>query len=267
MLYGKVSDGFTNLITEDKLREQLSDTNLPAVLTAANLASFGYTPLEAPQATEFVPHTADKIYTYYVVEEEGVYVRKPTLVDYQGDVDARISRRWDSLRERRNELLDESDGQIQSDRVLQKGEWEEYRQQLRDLTDQSTDPFLISLPNKPRDGKGTDVQTARNYYINKSIARRDKALKTKWLVETALGFAITCSAECLGILHTTLLAGGDVVRAADGTTKPIDELELLDLIALVASMQHQLHVKHWEELDQLETANTRTQLSQMDGLF
>lgn len=59
---------------------------------------------------------------------------------------------WENIRERRDELLKESDWTASSDNALsdaKKAEWATYRQALRDLPQTHTEPRDITWPTKP----------------------------------------------------------------------------------------------------------------------
>tara|TARA_R100001443_G_scaffold113410_1_gene128012 strand:- start:355 stop:792 length:438 start_codon:yes stop_codon:yes gene_type:complete len=58
-----------------------------------------------------------------------------------------INSQWSSIREQRDEKLQETDWRASSDLTLS-DTWKTYRQALRDITTQS-DPFNITWPTKP----------------------------------------------------------------------------------------------------------------------
>lgn len=61
---------------------------------------------------------------------------------------------WDVLRSKRDDLLRDSDWRMLPDSPLtpeKKTEWEEYRQELRDLPDNTVDPTAPVWPNPPLD--------------------------------------------------------------------------------------------------------------------
>lgn len=76
----------------------------------------------------------------------------------QEEIDSRIERltpaQWDALRSERNSRLDESDRYVLPDRWAgytneQQLAWTVYRQALRDLPQNTTDPFNPVWPIKP----------------------------------------------------------------------------------------------------------------------
>jgi hypothetical protein len=66
----------------------------------------------------------------------------PTL---QEEIDAA----WKALRSRRDGLLSNSDWTQIADAPVDAAEWAAYRQELRDLPANTTDPFLIQWPVEP----------------------------------------------------------------------------------------------------------------------
>jgi uncharacterized protein YjiS (DUF1127 family) len=69
------------------------------------------------------------------------YVNKTWVLDH--------SRQWRKVRSKRNQLLQESDWtQLPDVPIANKDAWAEYRQALRDITEQP-DPFNIAWPTPP----------------------------------------------------------------------------------------------------------------------
>ena len=56
---------------------------------------------------------------------------------------------WNTLRNERTELLDKSDWTQVADAPVDKAAWATYRQQLRDLPENTTDPRNPTWPTKP----------------------------------------------------------------------------------------------------------------------
>ena len=61
---------------------------------------------------------------------------------------ANITKQWSSIREERNERLDDTDWRASSDLTLS-DEWKNYRQALRDITTTQSDPYNITWPTPP----------------------------------------------------------------------------------------------------------------------
>jgi hypothetical protein len=86
--------------------------------------------------------TGEVIVTPFTPEEEAEHIARST------------ARGWEKLRERRNDRLSESDIYVQPDRWEtytpgKKDEWSSYRQALRDLPSNTTDPYNPIWPVKP----------------------------------------------------------------------------------------------------------------------
>lgn len=84
------------------------------------------------------------------VLENGVYKQVWNQSDAtESEIEQRISDKWEEVRAQRNELLQECDWTQLSDIPQStKDLWSEYRQQLRDITNQSN-PYFIVWPVKP----------------------------------------------------------------------------------------------------------------------
>ena len=88
-----------------------------------------------------------------------VQTGETTVVPFTPEEEAQFWERrtplaWDSFRQERNQLLADSDIYVQPDRweaytPEKKSEWSTYRQSLRDLPQNTTDPFNPVWPVKP----------------------------------------------------------------------------------------------------------------------
>ena len=75
-----------------------------------------------------------------------------TLVEDPAKVEAKTAQAWTALRTQRNRLLQQSDWTALSDAHLsqdKKDAWFTYRQALRDLPDECTDPTQVDWPLDP----------------------------------------------------------------------------------------------------------------------
>jgi hypothetical protein len=61
----------------------------------------------------------------------------------------RLRNKWDSFRDERNKLLSDSDWTQVADAPVDNLTWVVYRQTLRDLPQNNTNPFTIVWPQKP----------------------------------------------------------------------------------------------------------------------
>ena len=81
---------------------------------------------------------------------DGKYYQNWVQVDApQSEIEQRVEDKWFEIRELRNQLLQECDWTQLSDIPTEtKNLWSSYRQELRDITNQSN-PFNINWPVKP----------------------------------------------------------------------------------------------------------------------
>lgn len=130
-----------------KLREDNPRISFPSELTENLMIEFGiYEVRRTPKLNDYTKNVSEG--TPILVD--GVYYQNWVITDAtQSEIDARIENKWDEIREIRNELLKECDwtqlGDIPSET---KTLWQNYRQELRDVTNQ-LNPFNISWPAKP----------------------------------------------------------------------------------------------------------------------
>ena len=142
-----VNNTTTYPYTIKDLRESLPNVSLPANLTNEQLVEWDM------YEVEFTPTPND--YTKNIIEGT------PTLIDgkyYQNwvqtdatesEIQQRLEDKWFEVREIRNQLLQECDWTQLSDIPTEtKNIWSNYRQELRDVTNQSN-PFNINWPVKP----------------------------------------------------------------------------------------------------------------------
>lgn len=96
-------------------------------------------------------------YTKNIVEAlpeliEGVWTQTWSITDAtQEEIDQRLSKKWQEVREERNSRLNSSDWTQLPDSPLteeQKNAWRQYRQELRDITNQAN-PFEVIYPVQP----------------------------------------------------------------------------------------------------------------------
>lgn len=147
-MYLHIKNGnITYPYTIEQLKIDNSSTTFPENLTEDVLNVFGvYSVVRTPMPndytkniTEDVPNLVDGIYYQNWVQSEAS----------QSEIQARIEYKWDEIRDLRNNLLSQSDWtQLIDVNLPNQSEWQSYRQQLRDITNQS-DPFNIVWPTKP----------------------------------------------------------------------------------------------------------------------
>tara|TARA_R110001632_G_scaffold43319_1_gene109636 strand:- start:204 stop:611 length:408 start_codon:yes stop_codon:yes gene_type:complete len=91
---------------------------------------------------------------YYI--KEGAAVELPAKPDYPADFDYSLEQwvwdedqSWDDLRSERDKLLAASDWTQVPDAPVDQPAWATYRQELRELPDNTEDPRNITWPTKP----------------------------------------------------------------------------------------------------------------------
>jgi Phage tail assembly chaperone protein len=142
-----VNNTTTYPYTIKNLRDSLPNVSLPANLSNEQLVEW--------DMYEVQFSTAPNDYTKNIIEGT------PTLIDgnyYQNwiqtdanesEIQQRLEDKWFEVREIRNQLLMECDWTQLSDIPIEiKNLWSSYRQDLRDITNQ-TNPFNIIWPVKP----------------------------------------------------------------------------------------------------------------------
>lgn len=131
------------------LPQNWADVSNFYLLEDDHLRQYGWYPVR------FVPATKTDndvvIGQNFVVEETEVVQYEQVRPKTQEEIDQQNEGYWISVRSKRNFLLQESDWTQLSDNQLpdnKKSEWAGYRQQLRNITNQS-DPKNIIWPIKP----------------------------------------------------------------------------------------------------------------------
>lgn len=120
------------------------------VLPSEKLIEHGWYPVRLVENPNKTNTTKFVDYTFVVENNEVVQyenIREKTPEEIQEETD----KQWIKMRAERNKLLFISDWTQLSDSPLtneKKQDWQTYRQQLRDVTNQ-TDPFNIIWPIKP----------------------------------------------------------------------------------------------------------------------
>lgn len=110
---------------------------------------YGWYPYTFVEATPFENSVIDG--SYLVVEDDAVVEYQTRRQKTQDELDNEIKAAWDDIRTRRTILLLDSDWTQLSDSPLSvelKEQWMIYRQELRDITNQSN-PFDVVWPIEP----------------------------------------------------------------------------------------------------------------------
>lgn len=130
-----------------KLREDNPNISFPSEMTESLMLEWDIHEVRpTPKTTDYTKNVSES--TPILVE--GVYYQNWENTNAtQTEIDFRINLKWEEIRLQRNELLGECDWTQLSDVPMEtKSVWITYRQNLRDITNQ-TDPFNIVWPVKP----------------------------------------------------------------------------------------------------------------------
>jgi hypothetical protein len=150
MLYIKVNNNeivkYPYSIRELKMDNP--NVSFPVTISTELLNSFGvYIVTEVTSPTYEYTKVISEINPTLI---DGVWTQTWLVEDATTEeIEERTSEKWDEIRSTRNTLLSESDWTQVSDSPLNSSqEWKDYRQSLRDITNQSN-PFEITWPTKP----------------------------------------------------------------------------------------------------------------------
>lgn len=142
-----VNNTTTYPYTIQELRNSLPNVSLPAILTNEQLLEWDMYEVEFVSAPN--DHTKDISEGIPVLSEGKYYQNWIQTNSSEGEIQQRIEDKWIEIRDIRNELLSECDWTQLSDISIEtKNIWSNYRQELRDITNQSN-PFNINWPAKP----------------------------------------------------------------------------------------------------------------------
>ena len=138
------------VITESQFRADNKNTSFPEVLTTEIITDFGYDPvLEGPQATTVPP--------YQYSQRDGVvkvgtqWFTKYVAITPDDDGKARMdAAQAQVVRSTRNKRLSDCDWTQLADAPGQtRSAWVQYRQDLRNIPQQSGFPWEITWPTEP----------------------------------------------------------------------------------------------------------------------
>ena len=129
------------------LRKKYPNTSFPDDISSSDLSSFNVVTIEKVSRPSFNEKN-QTITENDPVLDSGKWKQSWTVSDLSSDaVTTKTNEKWESIRTVRNELLSESDWRASSDLTLSDA-WKNYRQSLRDITNQS-DPYNITWPTEP----------------------------------------------------------------------------------------------------------------------
>jgi len=266
MLYGKLElDGTVKTcISEDNLRKLFPDTLLPKVLTDNNLSDFGYVCVETTPPEDGMVMDSTTRFKFTVENIDGVWKRIWFLSKVPvEEIPSRIENKFSEIRKKRDTLLAKTDYTQTSDYALLRDEYRIYRQQLRNITEGVSDPFLITFPKEPSIIKNsTNIDERKLYLISK--------VRAKFLVEsrrpkvlTSLGFSMDGGSEDYLNLSIGSSLGITSVRDTDNIIHTVTSEELTTIIDEIKTNSMTLTQNKWIKEQEINACTTLTQLSKV----
>lgn len=150
-MFAKITNGAVDKFpyTVGQLRHDNPNTSFPKQIPDETLLEFGMVPVTEVPAPEFDPMTHFAEWGPVPVLQEGSWVLLPTVREYSEEqIAERDAAKAAEVRSQRDRLLAETDWMALSD-VTMSPEMADYRQALRDITDQVGFPHTVEWPVKP----------------------------------------------------------------------------------------------------------------------
>ena len=144
-----------DVITIDQLKKKHWNVSFPDRITSDILDNYGYDPiLNGPQAKVSGPYEVSvrngieeingQWFTKFIVGP--IFKTPEEKIEYKNRIDNSAA---ESIRSTRNNLLKQSDWTQIPDCTVDKTIWAEYRQQLRDISNQEGFPHNVVWPEEP----------------------------------------------------------------------------------------------------------------------
>lgn len=136
------------VVSESGFRAAHNTTSLPSQLTETIINGLGADVVfEGPQANPTRYQTA---YSNGVEQINGKWFTKHSVADMNAEaIAAKDAEQAKSVREDRNKRLAETDWTQLTDAPVNSAAWGTYRQNLRNITEQSGFPWEVTWPTKP----------------------------------------------------------------------------------------------------------------------
>lgn len=136
------------VVSESGFRAAHNTTSLPSQLTESIINGLGADVVfEGPQAQ---PTRYQVAYADGVHEVNGKWYTKYSVVDMSNEAKAALdAQQANNVREDRNKRLAETDWTQLTDAPVNSSAWGTYRQNLRNITEQSGFPWEVTWPTKP----------------------------------------------------------------------------------------------------------------------
>lgn len=120
------------------------------ILSNEELKTYGWLPyrvIDVKQENQVIVQSVIDIFANEVVETK-IY-RDMILSEIEERNQNLIKNKWDRIRQKRNRLLKESDWSQLNDSPVDKFLWSNYRQELRDVPQNYSDPDTVIWPTTP----------------------------------------------------------------------------------------------------------------------
>ena len=148
-MYLRIKDnGIVQRQSIQQLKIDEYNVSFPTDLTSEILEGFGvYSVQQTPMPNDYTKNIVEGTPTLV----DGTYTQVWNQTDAtQEEIDIKIENQWQQIRVARNEILTQCDWTILSDSPVSSSieDWKTYRQQLRDITNQSN-PFEVVWPTQP----------------------------------------------------------------------------------------------------------------------
>lgn len=141
MQYIKLTNGIPEVYSIGQLLRDNPNVSFPKTLTDILLEDWGIYPLKISDKPEYDP-VKEICIKGEITEVNGVWTQGWKIENIpQERIEA-------SIRSQRNNLLQQTDWMALSDNTLTQP-WVEYRQALRDITNQAGFPYSVVWPTKP----------------------------------------------------------------------------------------------------------------------
>jgi len=148
-MYIKLTNGEPEIYTIGKLRRDNKNVSFPKTISNEILARFDVYPYIQQEQPTYDKKTQKLKDGGFVQDESGNWTKIWNVVEKtQTEIAEWIEVKANSIRSQRNQLLSETDYLALSDVTLA-AEMAEYRQALRDITDQQGFPETVEWPVKP----------------------------------------------------------------------------------------------------------------------
>lgn len=136
------------VLSESSFRASFPNTSLPQVLSSVILDALDADPvMNGPQPTS---GRYEIVFRDGVEEIDGKWFTKYSVVEMNEEAKAAVDEQQaSSVRYQRNQKLSSSDWTQVADAPVDQAAWANYRQALRDLTEQSGFPWDVQWPSEP----------------------------------------------------------------------------------------------------------------------